>query len=502
LVILPTLSTASIIDPQIVNNNSDTTITNKEEKPSKNINQYVLSNSFNKQKSLKIDISKNTSINLGEDNFAHNSLTYKNQNRQGITGSLHLDKINSHLKTYSIHTSDTIDFNRGFGFEDINNRVNGFIWDYRPKTNHSNNILITTSYFSGKKVAAEDQRADKNNAKTISIENILYGGKFYTRAEYATSDYIYGSDSQPTSGSAVYTTVSYRNLSTPPQGNQQNSNQYHWEIGIENQKNSSNFHSMLNSSAIKDKNFIRFFSRYKKKQWQSNLSISNESNNTDNHLDRTTKIKTYQINNLYQYIRPWGKLGKPLYRFDYTKSTEAQNSFYQKTIDTFKLNGEFYNPKWKWHFGWEQSKKRKSDNRHENQDTSRLNIGYHFNLENNIKLETLAYSENQQPKHNGNQIKTKNYTLKINRERKNQRSSNQLAATLSQSIVKNSEFKNENKRDITFSTELKRNLLERKGYSPAIDLIISVNFDRTKKINAMENNYTAIMKIDITWANK
>lgn len=303
-VTLPSYTFAELIDPvnlKTIDTSSPIGITNTEALPTAINNQETIDNHY----SLKVDLSRDIHINMGQHQLNHTSLIYQRQHNQGVFGSFNLPTLNSQFKTYSIHTSDTIDFSRGMGVEDNDNRINGIIWDYQALSNKAYEINLSSSYLSGKSTHTDDIHTKTGKASSLAIDSLFNNRKFRLRNEYAQSHFSHNgnttiensADNHTENRQAYHTIFSYTpSYKKPP--NEKN----HWVVGLKKRRIDPEFYSLSNTQLINDNDLTRIFGHIGNKQWFSSAALIYEKNNLDRQYNKTQH--TYQSNLSGAYYRP------------------------------------------------------------------------------------------------------------------------------------------------------------------------------------------------------
>ncbi|MGH1484795.1 MAG: hypothetical protein ACRBCI_01170 [Cellvibrionaceae bacterium] len=477
-------------------------VTGIESLTDKKNNQNTSTNSFSEKYSFRININNNASVDIGQHKLTHSSLIYKRQDNQGITGSFTLPTLKSRLQSYSIHTSEQVDFNRGIGVEDTNNRTNGLIWDYQAVNNKTYEFTLTGSYLSGKKKLLEADDTSANDAKSMAMNAAFYQRRFAIRSEYAQSRFNSSkANHNIESGNAFYTSLSYTPYPTIPKQKHHNSHHHNWLIGLEKQTTDPQFHSFFNEAIVKDYDATRMFGHYQKKSWLYKLSFSQEKNNINKQLNHTRYTNksiansTYQSSKFYPKNSHWYFLGKPRYQLEYTY-VNTQESYTQK-IDDIALNMDaiFQHPQWQWHLKWGEIKKQNQYQTAEN--TNNITIGAHFPISKQSNISSNIDYKKYDKNSFDVSTDTLSYVFSVNSKSKRSILFDEAKFEIRQSLSKNEKHNNENNQSLNLSGKMIKNIRRQTETMAGIKIALSGNYHKNASATEKKKDYQAKLSINI-----
>ena len=186
--------------------------------------------------------------------------------RQGISGTMKFDAVNSRLTGFAMGTEPAVGFSHALGFTDQNHRIFGFIASGRPLRKFQDALALSFTFLEGEGqaqfgVGTEGGDAlSTGNAWDALVESQLLDDQLYIRGEYARSRFdpnILGSTTNPEDADAytlnlALTLLKDKKFKDLP---------LTWRAGLDYQKIGTQFKSLAHPSLVADQNYIRGYTQ-------------------------------------------------------------------------------------------------------------------------------------------------------------------------------------------------------------------------------------------------
>ncbi len=484
----------------------------------------LFSQEFDSERLLEININDKAQFYVGKNTIEHSSFIYTAQHNNGVSGSFSMPEFNSRFRTYSIHTDQrenathngATEYQATIGIEDSDNRANGLIWDYKPVTSDEEEITLTASYLSGKKVDKNSLEKTHGNASSFTTAMTGLNKTLRLQSEYAQSKYsTKNSKHELTYKENTHRAQHYLISYTPSQPDTKEK-QVIWSIGIEKRIIDPEFKTVFNNNLPKDKDITRVYGHYRKGQWSSEASVAYEKNNLDNRLSTTDNIQlgslagSYQSKGFYSNTGFLSLFGTPRYTLRYNHLHNTQEKYAQETLSSssnhnrnqsFNIESRFQHTSWSWFHSMGISSVSDEFDKNIDFNSSRLDFGTQFSVRKNTSIETSIRSHHSQK--NISQLTTRelNYKLKLNQAPTPDQLSGFVAIEFNQRDNDVNDSFSEKHRTFILTSDVNKRLLKAKGIYPSIDLSFSASYkkEHNKYNDINKKDYQALLNININW---
>ncbi len=488
----------------------------------------LYSSKFGSEHLLEISINDKTQFHFGKKEIGYSNLIYSSQYNNGVSGSFVMPELNSQFRTYSVLTdhaaNETLknltEYQQSIiGIEDSNNRANGLIWDYKPVTSDEEEITLTASYLSGKKVDKNSLEKTHGDASSFTTKMIGLNKTLHLQSEYAQSKYstknsnhelIYAENTHR----AQHYVISY----TPIQPNTEK-RQASWSVGIEKRIIDPEFKTVFNNNLPKDKDITRVYGHYRKGQWSSEASVAYEKNNLDKRLSTTDNIQlgslagSYHSKEAYSNTGFLSLFGTPHYTLRYNHAHNTQEKHTQNTLSSssnhhrsqsFTIESRFQHDSWSWFHNMGLSSVSDEFDRNIDFNSNQLDFGTQFSIRKNTSIETSIRSHYSRKDVSQFTTKELNYKLKLNQAPSLNQLSGYVAIEFNRRDNEVNKTTSEKHRTFILSSDINKRLLSTKGIYPNIDLSFTASYKQEQnKYNDIDNkDYEALLNININWQPK
>lgn len=271
-------------------------------------------------------------VNAGHQMLAPDSLIMQGFNRRGVSLSLATSDNSASLTGFELHAQDIVGFQQGLGIGDSNNRVDGFIANYRPLSSDPNALLVSATYLNGigphqvGVASVGDPSVSSGRASSVSADGNLLDKRLRLRGEYAATEYNYDyldPTSQAQSDHAYTALAQY----TPWHDKIVGGQPLVFNIGLERSRIGTFFRSLANPTGISDRDALQGIANLSWNSLIAQVVLGHETDNVDDvpllphtHTTRSVLTLAYtpqQVPGTNGQLPPMPWYGQPTYSLTY-----------------------------------------------------------------------------------------------------------------------------------------------------------------------------------------